>query len=96
MSIQYRAVLYDPGKPTPDRPIQILTNSLHDVNSWIVEVIGGGTQLQGPAKIQVSDQAEVLVYVSEEKLIFTYDVKQARQMKERKLHRSQQEQVGEL
>jgi len=86
MIIQYRAVLEDPGKPVPERMIQILTNSLHEVEEWAIEVLGGGTQLPGPAKIQVSDQARILVYATEEYLTTTFTVCLAKQMRQRKLH----------
>lgn len=85
--MQYRAVLHDPGSPLRDRPVQILTNSLREVDNWIAEVLGGGTHLQGPAKIEVSPQAKVFVYASEERLTATYDVETARQIRDRKLQR---------
>lgn len=84
---QYRAVLVDPGKPTPDRPLQTTTNSLHDVDDWIAETLGGGTQLQGPARVEVSDQAKVLVYVTEERLTATYTIEQARKIRDEKLRK---------
>jgi len=93
--IQYRAVLIDPGKPQPQRPIQTITMSLSDVDLWIAEVLGGGTQLQGPAKIQVSDQAKVLVYVTEEKLTATYTVEMARKIRKDIIRRRQHQQETE-
>lgn len=84
---QYRAILMDPGKPEPERQTQIITSSLHDVDDWAAEVLGGGTQFQGPAKIQVSSQAKILVYVIEERLTATYTVEMARKIRDQKLRR---------
>jgi len=75
---QYRAVLIDPGKPAPDRPIETLTNSLHNVEQWAVATLVGSKGLQGPTKIQTSDQAKVEVYVTREEHLTTYDKNQAR------------------
>lgn len=88
--IQYRAVLRDPVIKH-ERVIQTIASSTSMIDSWIAETLGGGTQLQGPAKIEISDQATVEVYVMEERLAATYTVSQAREIRNLQLRRKRGE-----
>lgn len=81
---QYRAILVDPGMKH-DRPIQTITLSMQDLKNWVIETLGGGTQLQGESRIEFSDEAKVEVYVMEERLVDTFDINTARELRKKKL-----------
>lgn len=84
MTTQYRALLVDPGK-THDRPVQIISQRVEDVWDWAIMTLAGGTQLPGPAKVEVTNLAKVEIYTTEERLTTTFDVNMARELKKKKL-----------
>lgn len=82
---EYRAVLIDKGKPAPDRPIQTISNSLSDIEDWIMNTLAR-TGLPSPAQnaIDPSPQAFVDVYRIREDFVAMYDVAKAKDMAAKK------------
>lgn len=52
MTLQYRAVLNDPGDLKQDRPVQIFASSLVEVDAWAKKVLA----------LAVSDDAVVVIH----------------------------------
>jgi hypothetical protein len=68
--MKYRAILIDPGNPNPERAIQLLTNSMDDVNTWAHGAQSGGMERpRGVLEKAKSPGAVVNVYAIEEKQI---------------------------
>jgi len=68
--LKYRAVLSDPGNMNPERPVEIRSNSMEDIQTWAYGAEEGGIERpRGVLPGAVSDQAVVKVYEVMEKQI---------------------------
>lgn len=68
--MKYRAILLDPGNVNQERPVQLLTNSMQDIETWAYGSSDGGMErARGVLPGAVSEAAVVKVFAIEERQI---------------------------
>jgi hypothetical protein len=74
--MKYRAILNDPGNSNQERPVQIHSNSLKDIQTWAYGSTEGGMERpRGVLPSAVSETAIVTVYAIEERMVAMYTKK---------------------
>lgn len=68
--MKYRAILIDPGNVNQERPVQIQTNSMQDIQEWAYGGKDGGMErARGVLPSAVSESAYVAVFALEERQV---------------------------
>lgn len=59
--MRYRALFQDPGRPFPERPIEIYSNNVASIEQWSKTMIDASTSLSATVMIYESVEQEVAI-----------------------------------